>query len=277
MIYSLTSLHHEYFIQYEILTHTLNSLIRNGVDKCLVSISFDNVEQYKINQIHIDNLKTKYGDKVNFYYINCSGYICQFQHLEFLCSILNNIAYPDDTVLFCNYDVILITLPPIAEHKIISGVQFIRNVVETAQYYTWFDVENCSKSSMKFDNNLSGYVCPVNIFEMFFKLNKFNFCTQDVVTKMKNELIDVEFMDYLDKLDIYKPVEPFMLQRIFKPFGKSVPKWNTILKNGFVKLYTNLFNIEKNYKTQQYKQYIKYGSLISFGFGCSYLLAKLKR
>jgi hypothetical protein len=281
MIYSVTSLHLSCIYHFDILDHTLNSLISNGIDKCFVSISFDDLCHYRANEINIINLETKYGDKVDFYVQH--EFFFQFQHLQFLCNKLKKIAYSDDSIVFCNDDVILMEPLPIAEHEIIAGAQYISDVTEIGnKYYNWSDIANYSKHGLTIDNNFSGSVCPFNIFEMFFKLNKFDFTTTDDLIKAKNQLIDVEFINYwffafINKLEIYKPEKPFMFQRIWMATKSELPKWRMILSDGFYKCAKNLDTISQYNKKQQYKQYIKYGSLISFGFGCGYLLAKLKR
>lgn len=279
MIYSLTTMHCSCYEHFEILTQTLDSLINNGIQKCLVSISFNDSRHYHMYITTISDLKDKYGDLVKIY-IHFE-YNCKFQHLQFIYNDLKETAKPDDTLLFCDEDTILITLPPIDKYKIISGFQYISNVIETDRYYNWQEALNNNKSSMKTDTNFSGYICPFNVFEMYFKLNTFDFTTSNELMKMSNQLIDVNFMEYLDKLDIYKPEKPFIFQRVWTRSNKDDPTWFNILKTGLYNIIEKRARIEileKNYiKNKQIKQYTKYGFIFAIGLTCGYIISKLKR
>lgn len=230
MLYSVTASHFDCKIKPIILDYTIESLIINQVDKCLVSMSFESEEHYLENKQTINNLIEKYSDKLKIYIQK--GKLFQFQHLEFLCNKMVDFVRDDDKVIFCDDDDIIIRLPDIKSHKVISGIQYITGFTEDEKsgYSDFHKIKEYKNSSnQKYWNivtDFSGYICSYKIFSNFFKVHNLNFQKNNTKLELMSfQLIDTTFMRYLDNFDVYKESKPFVYHRIWTTHDRQIQQW----------------------------------------------------
>lgn len=270
MLFSVTASHYDCNIKGKILDYTIESLLKNSIEQCLISISFDDEAHYIKNKESVDFLIKKYDNKVKIYIQHKRFF--QFQHLEFLCNEMKNFSNLDDKILFCDDDDILLNLPQIDNYEVISGIQYLSNLneVELTGYYDnnqILELLKSEESKLQIVDDFSGYVCSYKIFEDFFKINKFNFTGNlSKLEIMKFQLIDTTFMDYLDNLNSHKLEKPFVYHRIWKTHDRQKQMWlNTIIE-----CCDELKYIESEIN---YKIYLKKSLLVIIGILGVYLIA----
>jgi hypothetical protein len=229
MLYSVTASHYDCNIKSLMLDYTIESLLLNNIDMCLISISFNNEEHYLNNKNKIDELSEKYKDKIKVY-IQLKKYF-QFQHLEFLCQEMSSFVNTNDKILFCDDDDIILELPKIDGYEVISGIHFLSGFEENDKtgFSNYIQIKELINSeNVKFwntVNDFSGYICSYEIFSNFFKMNKFNFNNSSKLEMMSHQLIDTKFMTYLDSFNVCKESKPFVYHRIWSTQDRQMQQW----------------------------------------------------
>jgi len=230
MLYSVTASHYDCDVKNIILTHTIESLVKNNIDTCLLSISFNSEHHYLKHKSKIDHIKTVYGSKIEIYVHYSKLY--QFQHLQYLCKIMSSFVMPIDKILFCDDDDLLITLPPVHEYDTIAGFQYLLPFSETKPdaFIDHAQFVNMLKSpgpiSWKKINDFSGYVCKYELFRKFFEINTFDFASKDKLAIFSFQLLDTKFMTFLDSAGSYTPPEPFIYHRCWSIWpDRTVQQW----------------------------------------------------
>lgn len=230
MLYSVTASHYDCDVKHIILNHTIESLVKNDIDTCLLSISFNSEQHYFKYKSKIDHIKTLYGSKIEIYVHYSKLY--QFQHLQYLCKIMSGFVMPTDKIFFCDDDDLLITLPPVHKYDTIAGFQYVLPYSETNPE-TFIDheqfiklLENHKPIAWKKINDFSGYVCKYEVFCNFFKIHKFDFSSRDKLDIFNFQLIDTKFMTFLDSAEPYIPPEPFIYHRYWSVWPeRTIQQW----------------------------------------------------
>lgn len=229
MLYSVTASHYDCNVKGLLLGYTIDSLVKNGVEKCLVSISFNNEEHYLEKKNEIDNLKKKFGLKLKIYIHHKKLY--QFQHLQYLCDIMSSFVIPYDKIIFCDDDDIMFKMPPVYEHDVISGFQYLTGFFEDDEnnFNDYEKIIELTKSPninfwRKVDD-FSGYVCNYKLFKEFFELNTFNFFDELILNTLSLQMIDLKFMKYLDNFNVHKPTSPFIYHRQWSVKDRPIQQW----------------------------------------------------
>lgn len=253
MIYSVTTTHFENENKYILLNYTIDSLLLNNINMCTLSISFDDETHYKNNEDKIKKMQTKYGEKIKIYIQTKK--CCQFEHLQIICNDMASYVLPDDKILFCEDDDILLEMPDIETHEIIAGIQFLPGFVEDDQsgFNNCYQIKKMieeEKDKFTVVNDFSGYVCPYKILLKFFHEKKFNFENSSNIEKKLNLFIDNHFMLYLNELNIYEKSKPFIYHRMLSIPDERQLKMSDLLENDEVIISkTELNNFTKKVDT----------------------------
>lgn len=252
MIYSMTASHFDCEIKDLLLKYTLESLIKNGIDICFLSVSFDGIESYNKYKDKIINLKNIFQDKLKIFIHYQKLY--QFQHLNFICNRVSIYIKDNDKIIFCDDDDILINLPEINDHEVISGYQYLTNFVEDdkTEFNNLEKIVELMKTPIvnSWDkiSDFSGYICTYKIFKDFIENNKdkFNFEHISPIEKLELQLTDCKFMNYLDTFKSFKPVLPFIYHRIWITKDRQIQQWRQNMLNSIEILDKNVENSENN-------------------------------
>ena len=191
----------------------------------------------------------------------------QFEHIYFAINNMYSIynVKLDDHIIFIDDDDLLLELPVI-DSPVVIGKQYLSPFVET-NLHTLLQRKDITRTITNMSEiiiDFSGYICTCKLLLDFFNINKdiiLNFRkTHEIDTKYKfydeyvdyavyttdsivfsddkfikilNNLIDLKFMDYLDKIDdSTKNNNPFILRRLCNIPNASI----TWLKDFNIKL-----------------------------------------
>lgn len=229
MLYSVTASHYDCDVKHILLKHTIESLVKNNIDTCLLSISFESQQHYLKYKSKFDHIKTVYGGKIEIYVHYSKLY--QFQHLQYLCKIMSEFVMSSDKILFCDDDDLLITLPPVHEYDTIVGIQYLLPFSETnpdafIDHTQFVDMlKNPAPINWKKINDFSGYVCKYELFQKFFEINIFDFTSRKSLDIYSFQLIDTNFMTFLDNTNPYTPLEPFIYHRFWSVKDRTIQQW----------------------------------------------------
>jgi hypothetical protein len=229
MLYSITASHYDCDIKNVILKHTIESLVKNDIDKCFVSISFDSQQHYLKYKNKIEDIKTLFGERLEIHIHHSKFY--QFQHLQYLCQVMTAFANPTDKILFCDDDDLLIRLPPVDEYDTIAGFQYLTDIYETnpesfIDHTQFVDMLKSPESnSWEKINDFSGYVCKYELFQKFFEMNTFDFTSKDPLEIWYFQLIDTKFMTFLDSTKPHISAEPFIYHRCWSVKDRTIQQW----------------------------------------------------
>lgn len=230
MLYSVTASHYDCSVKHILLKYTIESLVKNDIDICLLSISFNSEQHYLKYKSKIDYIKTLYGNKIEIYVHYSKLY--QFQHLQHLCKIMCEFVMPTDKILFCDDDDLLITLPLVNKYDTIAGFQYLLPFSETnpdafidhAKFIKL--LKNDKQIDWKKVNDFSGYICKYELLHKFFELNSFNFSSRKKLDIFNFQIIDTKFMNFLDNTKPYTPPEPFIYHRCWSIFSeRPIQQW----------------------------------------------------
>jgi hypothetical protein len=229
MLYSISVIHYESKFDLTMLDYTLESLIKNNVGKCLVSMSFNNYEVYhQFKKIKPKQFE-KYGNKILIY--NYYKKLFFHDHIKLLYEKMKLFVKSTDKIIFFNSPDLLIELPNYNNHQVVLGYQYV----------TGFDEDSLEKinnlntfkkllgtHNVNFWNkiiDLSGFICTFEIFSVFIEkfdiidkiieLNKKYFSTQNHSLNsykllenninenlnMDEKVIGLDDLDELDQLD----------------------------------------------------------------------------
>lgn len=234
MIYSLTASLYDYNNKYLLIDYMIHSCLSNSINKCFISISFFNLESLYKYQKYIDILINKYKDKI-FIYTHIYK-MTQFEQLLFLSDFLYSNKYidPIDKILFIDDDDLLLHLPDIHSNNIIPGWQYLSPFVETdfTKFFIKKEIINMAPcwDNWRIVNDFSGYICSFQDLLDFFITHHFNFTTTDPVEKFLLNLIDTQFMNFLDKKlegpqSILGRRKPFIFHRIWSVKERPISTW----------------------------------------------------
>jgi len=283
MLYSVTASHYDCNIKGLLLNYTIESLVKNNIDKCLVSISFNSQEHYVQVKDEINYLKKTFGSKLKIHVHYTKLY--QFQHLQYLCSVMNSFVNSYDKIIFCDDDDILIELPPVYEYDVISGFQYITGFFEDDEdnFNNYEKIIELTKSEnvvfWKKVDDFSGYVCNYELFKSFFELNKYDFTNGKIACDILSlQLIDIDFMKYLDNCNAYKPNLPFVYHRLWTVKDRPIQQWreNCVVElNVLLEKVTEKLNTEKEISKIN-NNYFKIKKILTVGIICASVVLLLK-
>jgi hypothetical protein len=117
---------------------------------------------------------------------------------------MNSFVIPHDKIIFCDDDDIMLKIPPVYEYDVISGYQYITGFFEDDKndFNDYEKIIELTKSPnilfWRKVNDFSGYACNYKLFKEFFELNTFNFTDESILNKYLLQMIDLEFMKYLE-------------------------------------------------------------------------------
>lgn len=255
IIHSLTASHIDSKARPNLFLKMLDSLVANKIQFINVSMSFhskfsleekDMIIKYlnkKINQVKTNNPESE----INIYYHFDKG-MTQFEHLQYLFDINENINSKytlenNHYVLFMDDDDLLLRLPKrLSQHSIIVGMQYCPassssyDKTENMTREEILKIEPEYKDIWKVWDDFSGYMCKIKyIVNYFTRLRHLALVNLDKMKIEKHEksarcealfnsLEDIDFMDYLDKMNSYKP-EPFIFHRIWSADDLPYKTW----------------------------------------------------
>ena len=191
MIYSLTASHYDCKIKGLLLKFAIESLIKIGVDKCFVSMSFNDKTHYAKYKYIISELEKIYPQLKIYIHLEK---MFQFQHLEFLSKNIEKIVNLDDKIIFCDDDDIILKLPDITKSDIICGYHWITDFVENdiSNFNNYQSItkiiENNDKSKWRKEIDFGGYICPYKLLKDFFHEKKIDYTDKSQLNIMYLQL-----------------------------------------------------------------------------------------
>jgi hypothetical protein len=237
MIYSLTEIH---FTSEDVLYEKscsinimIDSLIKNKIDKCILSISFDNIENYKKHKNEIDYLAKIYKTRIKVY-IHYEQ-LTKFQHLEYLCEAISSFIELHDKIIFCDNDEILIELPQFDKFDkfevIGCSCQSITGFTKDDEKYLTdikkiYDLIRCANINYwETLTDFSGYICDFKLLKDFFEISTVDFMNNIDTIPMSLQSTEFEFVNYLEDFNIHKIDIPYVYRRVWSIDKTIIELW----------------------------------------------------
>lgn len=262
IIHSMTASHIDSMVRPYLFIKMLDSLVKNGIDYINISMSFDN----KFNTIEKNNIIQYLKKKISlieieypiiciniYYHVNRE--MTQFEHLQYLYDnnqlINNKYTYEiNHYCLFIDDDDLLLRIPDeILYYSILCGIAYCPSSscnydkTEKMTYNEILNIEDKYKDIWKLWNDFSGYLCQLRYLVNYFtrlrklKLDEINKINLENNKKYKkclalfNSLEDIDFMNYLDNMNSFIKIKPFIFHRLWCADDLTQKTWLKRINN----------------------------------------------